>query len=169
MKLFKIFFFVILNSFFLSSHALSQTVISFIDLDKLVKDSKYGKNLILELEKIKTNDLKNLKSKKDEIIKFETDLKKKKNILSNDELKKEIKKLEENYLVFKKNENLINQKFERKKNDDLINFFKMINPLIEDYMKINSIDILVDKKNKFIGMSKYDITDDIITIINKNL
>lgn len=169
MKLFKIFFFVILNSFFLSSHALSQTVISFIDLDKLVKDSKYGKNLILELEKIKTNDLKNLKSKKDEIIKFETDLKKKKNILSNDELKKEIKKLEENYLVFKKNENLINQKFERKKNDDLINFFKMINPLIEDYMKINSIDILVDKKNIFIGMSKYDITDDIITIINKNL
>lgn len=153
----------------MSSHALSQTVISFIDLDKLVKDSKYGKNLILELEKIKTNDLKNLKSKKDEIIKFETDLKKKKNILSNDELKKEIKKLEENYLVFKKNENLINQKFERKKNDDLINFFKMINPLIEDYMKINSIDILVDKKNIFIGMSKYDITDDIITIINKNL
>ena len=64
---------------------------------------------------------------------------------------------------------MINQKFERKKNDDLINFFKLINPLIEDYMKINSIDILVDKKNIFIGMSKYDITDDIIIIINKNL
>ena len=134
MKLLKIFFFVILN-FILSSYALSQTTIGYIDLDRLVKDSKYGKNLITELEKIRINDIKNLKSEKDEIIKYENNLKNKKNILSNDEL---------------------------------TNFFNKINPLIEDYMKINSIGILIDKKNVFIGMLKYDITDDIIKIINKN-
>jgi outer membrane protein len=167
MKLLKIFFFVILN-FILSSYALSQTTIGYIDLDRLVKDSKYGKELITELEKIRINDIKNLKSEKNEIIKYENNLKNKKNILSNDELKKEIKKLEENYLVFKRNENEIKQKFEKKKNNELTNFFNKINPLIEDYMKINSIDILIDKKNVFIGMLKYDITDDIIKIINKN-
>jgi outer membrane protein len=167
MKLLKIFFFVIL-SFILSSYALSQTTIGYIDLDRLVKDSKYGKELITELEKIRINDIKNLKSEKNEIIKYENNLKNKKNILSNDELKKEIKKLEENYLVFKRNENEIKQKFEKKKNNELTNFFNKINPLIEDYMKINLIDILIDKKDVFIGMSKYDITDDIIKIINKN-
>ena len=42
MKLLKIFFFVVL-SFILSSYALSQTTIGYIDLDRLVKDYKYGK------------------------------------------------------------------------------------------------------------------------------
>jgi Skp family chaperone for outer membrane proteins len=36
-------------------------------------------------------------------------------------------------------------------------------------MKKNSIDILIDKKNIFIGISKYDITDKILKIINETL
>ena len=169
MKIFKIIIFVISNSILLCSYSLSQSVISYIDLDKLVKDSKSGKDLILELEKIKKNDLEKLKSEKNKIIKFETDLKKKKNILSNDELKKEVKKLEKNYLNYKKIKNLSNQNFKKKKNNDLAIFFKKVNPLIQDYMKKNSIDILIDKKNIFIGISKYDITDKILKIINETL
>lgn len=169
MNLLKSLVFIIFNFFFLTSYALSQNVIYYVDLDKLVKDSKTGKILIIELEEIKKKNDKNLQLKKDEIIKFETDLRKKKNILSDDELKKEIRKLEESYANYKKSEQLVKQKFIGKKNENLSNFFSKINPLIENYMKKNSIDILMDKKNIFIGLSKYDITEDILEIINKSL
>ena len=48
-------------------------------------------------------------------------------------------------------------------------FLKQINPIIEAYMKKNSIDILIEKKNIFIAHSNYDITDDIIKNIDENI
>ena len=48
-------------------------------------------------------------------------------------------------------------------------FLKQINPIIEAYMKKNSIDILIEKKNIFIAHSNYDITDDVIKNIDDNI
>ena len=48
-------------------------------------------------------------------------------------------------------------------------FLKQINPLIQVYMKKNSIDILIEKKNIFIAHSNYDITDDVIKNIDDNI
>ena len=47
------------------------------------------------------------------------------------------------------------------------NFLKQINPIIQEYMKTNSIDIVLDKKQIFIGSSKNDITQDILDLVNK--
>ena len=46
---------------------------------------------------------------------------------------------------------------------------KKIEPLIQDYVNKNSISIVLNQKNLFIGNRKYDITLDIINIIDKNL
>ena len=45
-----------------------------------------------------------------------------------------------------------------------MNFLKLINPIIQEYMKKNSIDMIIDKKNIFMAKSKNDITDDILKI-----
>ena len=45
-----------------------------------------------------------------------------------------------------------------KKNKELDQFLKLINPIIQEYMKEKSIDIIIDKKNIFMAKSKNDIT-----------
>ena len=54
------------------------------------------------------------------------------------------------------------------KETKLDNFLEIINPLIQNYMKKNSIDIVLEKKQIFIGSSNIDITNDIIKLINEN-
>ena len=53
-----------------------------------------------------------------------------------------------------------------KRNEELNNFLKLINPIVQEYMQKNSIDIIIDKKNIFMAKSKNDITEDILEIIN---
>ena len=55
----------------------------------------------------------------------------------------------------------------KKKKDYLNDFFSKISPIIQNYMDQNSIDILLERKNVFIGKSNSDITDIIIENINK--
>ena len=56
--------------------------------------------------------------------------------------------------------------FEKKKNENMNNLFLIFNPIIQDYMKKNSIDILLESKNVFIGKNNLDITNDIIKEVN---
>ena len=51
---------------------------------------------------------------------------------------------------------------------ELDNFLIKINPLIQEYMKNNSIDILLEKNQIFMGNSLKDVSNDIIELINKN-
>ena len=63
----------------------------------------------------------------------------------------------------------INNQFKKKKNEQLNNFFVKIEKLIGNYVKDKSIDLLIDKKTVFVGVSSLDITNDIIDIVNKNI
>ena len=51
----------------------------------------------------------------------------------------------------------------------MISLIKQINPVIEKFMSDNSISIIIDKKNIFIADKNYDITDNLIELINKIL
>ena len=44
-----------------------------------------------------------------------------------------------------------------------------MNPIIENYMNQNTIDILLDRKNVYIGNVGSDITKKIIDEVNKNI
>ena len=52
------------------------------------------------------------------------------------------------------------------KNDEIEKFFKKITPFIEEFMRKNSIKIILDKKNIFIANSNYDITNQIVEFLN---
>ena len=84
-----------------------------------------------------------------------------------------ISKLEFNFQIkLKKYKNFKNNEInllKKKRNEDILNLLKSINPLIEKYMKENSISILIDKKNIFIADKNYDITKNLIDLINNNL
>ena len=59
--------------------------------------------------------------------------------------------------------------FNIKQNNEIMRFIKLISPLINEYMDQNSISILIEKKNIFIAKSNYDITKNILEIINNEI
>ena len=60
-------------------------------------------------------------------------------------------------------------KFEEEKKKKLNNFLLNITPLIETFVKENSINIVLNEKNLFIASKNFDITNQIIEIVNKNI
>jgi Skp family chaperone for outer membrane proteins len=58
-------------------------------------------------------------------------------------------------------------KKKRKKN--IVNFFNLLNPIIEKYMTNNSIYMLIDKKNVFIANKDHDITNKLIELIDNQI
>ena len=54
------------------------------------------------------------------------------------------------------------------KNKELNLFFENIKPVVQNYMNENSIDMIVNSKNIFMGNNKSDITNDLIEKININ-
>ena len=61
------------------------------------------------------------------------------------------------------------KEFESKRINILNNFFTQINPIIQSYMNDNSINLLFEQKNVFIGKNSFDITEDIINKIDNKL
>ncbi len=59
--------------------------------------------------------------------------------------------------------------FNQTKQNELNNLFKKINPVIQNYMNENSIGILLNSKNIFIGSKKLDITQNLINEINNKI
>ena len=44
-----------------------------------------------------------------------------------------------------------------------------INPILEDYMKTNSIDFVLSKQGVYLSRSSFDITQEILDIVNKRI
>ena len=55
------------------------------------------------------------------------------------------------------------------KNDEISKVFEQISPIISQYMENNSINILFDSKNIFMGASSSDITKTILDEINNQI
>jgi len=88
MKLLKKFVVVILVLLLNTSFSQSEDQIVYLDLDNIVSKTKAGKSIINNLEKSKKAALSKFEKKEKELKKIESDINKQKNILSEEELKK---------------------------------------------------------------------------------
>ena len=52
------------------------------------------------------------------------------------------------------------------KKQELSQFFENIKPIIQNYMNDNSIDMIINSKNLFIGNKNSDLTNDLINEID---
>ena len=149
------------------NHSLSSEKTAFIDIDFVLNNSYLGKSIYKELEQINNSNIKKLALKEENIKKKKDIINKTKNITSKEKLEKDIILFNQELEVYRVEKDKIFDQFKKKKQQDLENFLKQINPIIQDYMKTNSIDIVLDKKQIFIGNSKNDITQDILDLVNK--
>ena len=145
----------------------SSDKIVFIDIDFVLNNSNIGKSIYDELDKINKNNLNDLNLKEKILQEKKEAIEKTKNISSKDKLQKEINEFNKQASLFKEEKDKIFYEFRIKKKKKLDKFLKEINPIIQEYMKKNSIDIVLEKKQIFIGSTSNDITLDIIKLINK--
>ena len=140
---------------FISEHpSYAQDQIVYLDLDNVVNNTQAGKLLLSKLEKSK---------------KTEDQIKKQKNIISEGEFKKKLVEFRKEVSNFQKDrQNAINE-FNKKRKTEFEEFFKKITPIIENYVSENNIDMVLDKKNIFVGSKKKNITGEIIKIIDKKI
>ncbi len=166
MKFIKIFSIIIIIIIFNLNLAYSNDKVSFINLDLLIKKTNIGKLILKDIEQLNEKNLENLKNKENELKSLEDEIKKKKNIISKEEFEKEIDQLRQNIKKFKNYKNKLVTEIENKKNNDFNEFFTKVNPIIQNYMENNSIDILLERKNVFMSKNSSDITERLIIEIN---
>ena len=147
----------------------SDDKVTFLNLDAVLNNTIIGKSIVKELNELNKTNLKNLEVEREKIKKKEQDLINKKNILSKDEFDSLLSKLKKEIDTFNKNKNIKIMKYEELKKKELDNFIQRITPLIQNYTVTNSISLVVNQKNIFIGSKKYDITSDIINLVDNSL
>ena len=162
-------FILLLFSFLFNSIVIAQDKIVFIDLEQIVNNTNIGKKILSELNKINLDNIEKLKIKENLIKEKEISLNNTKNIISKTELQNKINLLKNEISIYNKQKNEKTNDFIKLKNKKLDELFKQINPLVSEYMNKNSITLIVDKKNVYLGKMDYDITDDIVELVNTKL
>ena len=135
-KLIHIFIFL----FAFTQNSFAQNSIAYIDLDLLLKKSEFGNKIYNDLDIKKNNEMQKINIKENEIKKLEDEIKNKQNVLTKAEFKKEVDILKKQINEFKIFKNQIQKDFEKIKKEKISEFFRKVNPLIQDYLDKNSIE-----------------------------
>ena len=167
MRYLKIIFFVLLILNFCNLSFAEETY--FIDMQKLLNQSKAGKEAQDFLKKkIITGD-KKIKEEGELLKKEEIDLIAKKKTLSADEYKKKLNQLREKNIKFQKKRTSFTRAIATQRTDARNRLLKVLDPILTKYMSENNIQIIIYRKYIIVAQSKLDLTDKILEIFNKEL
>ena len=164
----KIFYFCLFVMIQSQAHSIEQKIV-YLNLEKIIQNSSPGSLILKELQDKNKQITEKFKLKGSDLRNQEQDIIKKKNILSKEEFEAKAIALNEKMKIFNKEREQTFLKFEEEKKKKLNNFLSKITPLIEKFVEENSINIVLNKKNLFIASMKFDITNQIIEIVNNNI
>jgi outer membrane protein len=160
--------FLILTTFILFSNIVNaETKIVFIDIDYLMKNSNIGKISLKKIENLNNRNINALKENEIKLKQEENSLLQKKDIISQEEFNKEIRILRTKIKEFNTNKENMVKDYNQFKNQELNNTLKKFNKKIQEFMSQNSIELVLNKNNIYIGAASSDITNDILIEINK--
>ena len=146
----------------------AEQLIKFINVDKIVNETIIGKKLLNKINNLDQNNIEKLKSFEKEIQDRQNNINQKKNIISQQEYEKEVNNLKKKISDFNNQKNKMVKDLNEVKKQELSQFFENIKPIIQNYMNDNSIDMIINSKNIFIGNINSDLTNELINEININ-
>ena len=167
-KIYKICLFCIFIILHSQAYSDEQKIV-YLNLDQIFQNSIPGSIILKELKNQNVKNIENFKLKETDLRNQEQDLIKKKNILSKEEFDLNVVAFKKKMQAFNKEKEETFLKFEKEKKEKLNGFLLKITPLIEIFVKENSINIVLNEKNLFIASKNFDITSQIIEIVNKNI
>jgi outer membrane protein len=168
----KYFFKIILFIFTLNFTNLTQVLandVYFIDYAKVMNESKAGKKAQDNLKKILITSNKKFNETAKKLKEEEKKIVSQKNVLTKEDYKKKVEELRKKVFSLNKerDKSIRDIASKRKKAGD--EMLKNLNPILGKYMEENSITLVIDKKNVLMGNKKFEITSQIIEILNKDL
>ena len=149
------------------STSLAANKIAFIDIDKIINESEFGKKTYKNIDNNFEKENKKLIELEKSLVSKEQEILKQKNILSEDELNKKITNLKKEINDFKKKRNSINEKFNKIRLEKTNEMVQSLNVILSKYADDNNISLVIQKKFIVIAKTGLDITNDILEIFNK--
>ena len=165
-NLFKIILFVTLFMLPIKNSLLANDV-HFIDYSKVMNESVAGKKAQDYLKKLLNNSNKKFNETAKKIKSEENKIISQKNVLSKEEYNNKANALRKKvFNLNKEREKSIKEVASKRKKagDEML---KNLNPILGKYMEENNIAVVIDKKNVLMGNKKFEITSQIIEILNK--
>ena len=166
MKLYKYFFILIFYISF-TSLSISAEKTVFLDIDFVLNNSNYGKSIYSKLDELNKKNFDNLVKMEKELEQKKKSIYVSKNISTKENLDQQISLFNQEVKNFRSEKSKILKNFELKKKNEIDNFLVKVNPIVQDYMKANSISIVLPKNQIFMGNVEMDITNDIMELVNK--
>ena len=142
--------------------------VRYVNIDVILNNSDLGKIIINKLKKQNDANIDKIKTIENEIKKENEELTKLKNVITEEEFNRKLVLLKKKIDDFNILKNKLSNELNEFKKKEIKLFFEKINPIIEKYMEQNSIALILDKKNIFVARSDYDMTQELLDLINKN-
>ena len=155
--------------FFYSSNYCFSEQIVYINMEKIMKESKAGKGIIKKINKSNEANISKFKKIEDDLKEQEKKLIAKKNVISEEEFKSKIEELRKKISEYRtKRQNIIQESTKKRVRVSAV-FSHKVKPILGDYAAKNNISIIVQKKNIIMGKKELDITDDILKIVDEKI
>ena len=143
--------------------------IAFLNMDQVISKSNAGSSILKQLNKLNDKNLSSLNKIEKNIKEKETKLISQKNIFSESEFVNKVELLKKEINEHNQNRNKLISKFNKLKIENTNKLLKLINPILVKYSNDNEISFILQKKNLIIGKTEFDISDDILKIINNDI
>ena len=144
----------------------AEQLYKFANIDMIIKETKIGNQMLKKLNNIDKENVEKLKSFQKQIEEMQNEINLKKNIISDSEYEKKVNDLKKEISNFNNQKKIMVDKLTDIKNKELNLFFENIKPIVQNYMNENSIDMIINSKNVFMGNKNSDITQQLIDQIN---
>ena len=165
-KIFGIFLIIIFN---LTQSSQAEDKIAFIDIDKIINQSEFGKKSYKKIDNAFKKEQNNLSKIEKDLISKEQEILKQKNIISKEELDKKVKSFQAEILKLRKEKVEFNRNIIKKNKEATSKMVNEINKILTQYASDNSVSLVIQKKNIIIGKTELDITPEILKEFNNKV
>ena len=161
--------FVVTFLLIVSTYAFAEQKIAYLDMKYILNSSKAGKGAQDYLQKtFKTSQEKFIKQEKS-LRQAEKDLLEKKTILSKEDYQRKTDELRKMVIDYNSQRKSALDKISNQRATAKADLLKKLNPIIDNFIKENSISLVIDKLNIISGSEDYNITDVIVERLNQEL
>ena len=161
--------FVITYLIFGITNSFAENKVVYIDMNRILNESKVGIFVEKELTKIHNAKLDNFKQIEEKLKKEEIGLISKRNIMAREDFDKKVKVLNEEAQKYQDERRKWFDGITVKRNNARAEVLESLDPILAEHFEQNQISIMLYKRNIAIGSSELDITDTIIDELNKKL
>ena len=161
--------FVVTFLLIFSTQSFAEQTIVVMDLKYILNNSKAGKGAQDFLKKSFETNNKKFTSMEKKLKKQETDLLEKRTILSKEEYKKKSDSLRKSVREYQSQRKKSLTKISTQRAESREILMSKIMPIVDIYIKENKISIVMDKKSMIGGLTEFDITNQIVDTLNKEL